>query len=212
MQRRSVSFNATSQVRQWRSSLAERMPAIAQPASGLAMDPRIVTVIESDEDWTRIVKAAHTTALVGKPAHDPPRAALRPRRSTPRAPATWPHHFPAGSSPFPRCASKTSRRAVVDAHATWTGPCRTLGQVLNALYYELIPEHDVRFVSAPNDEGVEALNHLCGTSRPTFILFIGGKEVGRVEGAIASTLVEEIRRLARKRDVLPLRGDPTTGP
>lgn len=87
---------------------------------------------------------------------------------------------------------------VVDAHASWTGPCYALDRVLTSLFYEMGQEYDVKFLQAPSDR-VAALADLKGTSRPTFLLFRNGVEVERVEGAIAPKLLHAIRRLAVKK-------------
>lgn len=87
---------------------------------------------------------------------------------------------------------------MVDAYVSWAGPCHALHRNLAELYYELGAELALRFVQAESDS-IGALKGLEGTSRPTFLLWLNGKEVAQVQGALAPELTQAIRKHAPAR-------------
>lgn len=73
---------------------------------------------------------------------------------------------------------------VVDVWAPWCGPCRVMGPQFEAAAREAEPA--MRFVKLNSDENQELAGRLGIRGIPTMILFSGGKEAGRVSGAMSS--------------------------
>lgn len=69
---------------------------------------------------------------------------------------------------------------LVDFHANWCGPCRTLGPVLEQVAKDVQGKAVVGKVDIDNEQKTAA--QLGITSVPTMILFKEGKEVGRLVG------------------------------
>jgi thioredoxin 1 len=76
---------------------------------------------------------------------------------------------------------QSDKLTVVDFWAEWCGPCKMMNPVLDELSKEL----DGRVVIAKLnvDENPEVPTNLMIRGIPTFVMFKGGKEVGRIVGA-----------------------------
>jgi thioredoxin 2 len=72
---------------------------------------------------------------------------------------------------------------LVDIWAPWCGPCRTMGPEFAAAAG--MAGTALRFVKLNADENQDTVARLGIQGIPTMILFRGGKEVGRVSGALS---------------------------
>jgi thioredoxin 1 len=74
---------------------------------------------------------------------------------------------------------KSDKKVLVDFNATWCGPCRMLGPVLE----EISKENDkVQIVSIDVDDNEELASNYRVSSIPCLVLFENGKEVNRSIG------------------------------
>lgn len=83
---------------------------------------------------------------------------------------------------------KSDKKVLVDFNATWCGPCRMLGPVLEELAEE---RNDVKFVSIDVDENEELGREYGVLSIPCIVLIENGKEVKRNVGFIPKEALEE---------------------
>jgi thioredoxin 2 len=80
---------------------------------------------------------------------------------------------------------------LLDVYATWCGPCQLMAPILQQASTDL-PR--VRFAKMDSDKFPELSGRLGVQGLPTLVLFEGGAEVGRVEGALRKEqLVEWIQ-------------------
>ncbi len=70
--------------------------------------------------------------------------------------------------------------ALVDFHANWCGPCRTLAPVLEQVAKEMHGKVSIGKIDIDTEQKTAAEFQI--TSVPTMILFKDGKEVGRLVG------------------------------
>ena len=85
------------------------------------------------------------------------------------------------SSNFDKVVLKNKNKVLVDFNATWCGPCRMLGPVLEELSSKL---DDVQIVSIDVDNNPELSSEYMVSSIPCLVLFDKGKEVSRNIGFI----------------------------
>ena len=90
-------------------------------------------------------------------------------------------------------AIKSSRVVVVDCWAEWCGPCRMLKPTIDALAKDL--QGRVAFYTLNVDENPEVSQQYRIRSIPTLFIFVDGKLVDTIIGAVPRKYIED--RLAR---------------
>ena len=77
---------------------------------------------------------------------------------------------------------KSSEPVVIDCYADWCGPC----QIMKPIVYAIAEEQKGKIKYATLDVDVESdlAMKLGIMSMPTFVIFGGGKEMGRIVGAM----------------------------
>ena len=78
---------------------------------------------------------------------------------------------------------------LVDFHANWCGPCRTLAPVLEQVAKDLQGKAIIGKIDIDNEQKTAAEFQI--TSVPTMVLFKDGKEVGRLVGLRNADAVKE---------------------
>jgi thioredoxin 1 len=78
---------------------------------------------------------------------------------------------------------------LVDFHANWCGPCRTLAPVLEQVAKDVKGKATIGKIDIDNEQKTASLFQI--TSVPTMILFKNGKEVGRLIGLRTADAVKE---------------------
>jgi thioredoxin 1 len=78
---------------------------------------------------------------------------------------------------------------LVDFHANWCGPCRTLAPILEQVAQEVQGKATIGKVDIDNAQQTAATFQI--TSVPTMILFKNGKEVGRLVGLRTADAVKD---------------------
>ncbi|KAI9649522.1 thioredoxin trx1 [Ciborinia camelliae] len=80
---------------------------------------------------------------------------------------------------------------VLDAFATWCGPCKAIAPKVNQLS-EAYPS--ARFVKIDVDEVPDVAAELGIRAMPTFLIFKGEKQIAEVVGANPAALEEAIKK------------------
>lgn len=78
---------------------------------------------------------------------------------------------------------------LVDFHATWCGPCKVLGPVLQELSSEWGDR--VKVIKIDVDKNQELAQKLSVQGVPTMILYVGGKPVWRKSGALPKHAIKQ---------------------
>ena len=78
---------------------------------------------------------------------------------------------------------------LVDFHASWCGPCRTLAPVLTQVAKEVEGKAVIGKIDIDDEQKTAAQFQI--TSVPTMVLFKDGKEVGRLVGLRTADAVKE---------------------
>lgn len=79
------------------------------------------------------------------------------------------------------------KRVLVDFYATWCGPCKMLGLVMEKFDKKEI----IDILKIDVDEAVDIANQYKIFSVPTLILFEDGKEVKRISGFMSEQELEK---------------------
>lgn len=90
---------------------------------------------------------------------------------------------------FEKEVLKSDKLVIVDFFATWCGPCKMLGPVLEQVAEE---NNAVKVVKMDIDENMDIAQEFGLMSVPTLIIFKGGKEVGREIGYRQKNQILEI--------------------
>ena len=89
---------------------------------------------------------------------------------------------------FDKVVLKSKKKVLVDFNATWCGPCRMMGPIIE----ELSEENDkVKFVSVDVDDNEELAMEYGVSSIPCLVLIENAEEVKRNIGFISKEDLEE---------------------
>lgn len=83
---------------------------------------------------------------------------------------------------------------LVDFHANWCGPCRTLAPVLEQVAKDVEGKAVIGKIDIDNEQKTASQFQI--TSVPTMILFKNGKEVGRLVGLRTAEAVKDFIKSA----------------
>lgn len=84
---------------------------------------------------------------------------------------------------------------LVDFHASWCGPCRTLAPILEQVEGDLKGKATIAKIDIDSEQGTASRFEI--SSVPTMILFKDGKEVGRLVGLRTADAIKEFINSAK---------------
>lgn len=87
-----------------------------------------------------------------------------------------------GADAFEQEVLRATEPVLVDFFATWCGPCRALAPALDELAIDLAGKTKV--VKVDVDQAPDLANRYGISSIPCLVVFKGGREVGRLVGAL----------------------------
>jgi len=90
---------------------------------------------------------------------------------------------------FENEVTKSKQPVIVDFFATWCGPCKMLGPILEDIADE---EKDVKILKVDIDENMNLAQKFGIMSVPTLMLFKDGEEYGREIGLKSKEQLKEI--------------------
>ncbi|MBR1925355.1 MAG: thioredoxin [Clostridia bacterium] len=90
---------------------------------------------------------------------------------------------------FEKEVTKSKQPVIVDFFATWCGPCKMLGPILEDIADE---EKDVKILKVDIDENMNLAQQFGIMSVPTLMLFKDGEEYGREIGLKSKEQLKEI--------------------
>ncbi|UPK99096.1 hypothetical protein LCI18_010031 [Fusarium solani-melongenae] len=97
---------------------------------------------------------------------------------------------------------KSSRIVVADFYADWCGPCKQIAPLYASLSNELSRENILTFVKINSEEQGELSERYQVSALPTFLLFLDGKQIDKVQGANPPKLQAMVQKLAAEVDSL----------
>ncbi|OTA93722.1 hypothetical protein M434DRAFT_395397 [Hypoxylon sp. CO27-5] len=92
-------------------------------------------------------------------------------------------------------AIKDHKVVLVDAFATWCGPCKAIAPIL-AKHSNDEQFKEIFFAKIDVDDLPELAQELGITAMPTFLLFKDGEQADKLVGANPNTLVEILKKHA----------------
>ncbi|KAF5878015.1 putative thioredoxin protein [Botrytis fragariae] len=95
---------------------------------------------------------------------------------------------------------KTSKIVVTDFYADWCGPCKAIAPMYEQLSAQLSRPNKITFTKVNVDDQTEIASTYGITAMPTFMIFKGGKQVEKVQGADPKKLQDIVRKLAAEAD------------
>ncbi len=90
---------------------------------------------------------------------------------------------------FEKEVLKSEKKVLVDFNATWCGPCKMMGPVIEELSEEM---KNIKFVSVDVDDEDELAETYEVSSIPCLVLFEDGKEVSRNVGFMPKDELENV--------------------
>lgn len=83
---------------------------------------------------------------------------------------------------------KGEKPVLIDFHAEWCGPCKTMNPLISDLAIDLKGQVKILKIDIDKNQSTAAAFKVRGV--PTFVLFKEGKEVWRASGAMPKTTLQ----------------------